>query len=108
MTNNEHRFCMCLMSDTLPPEDQAKLSERKAAVSKGARWQTTQSITIQFLAGSAALQERVKKVALEWLEVVNLKFVFVNSGPADIRIDFIQGKGSWSYLGTVCRSIDPE
>jgi serralysin len=53
-----------------------------------------------------ALQERVKNVALVWTTIANIKFDFVQEGNADIRIAFQEGRGSWSYLGTVARQID--
>ena len=34
-----------------------------------------------------------------------LRFEWVESGPAEIRIAFRQGNGSWSHLGTFCRQI---
>jgi hypothetical protein len=35
-----------------------------------------------------------------WSQHANIKFSFVNSLPAEIRIGFNKGDGSWSYLGT--------
>lgn len=102
---NEDLFCMCITYGELPPEDQESLAHHRAAILKNARWQTGARITARFLGGDASLQERVKKVALEWTKVANLRLEFVNQGPTDIRIAFAPGKGSWSYLGTMCRNI---
>lgn len=64
------------------------------------KWPVGRKITIGFLDGSKALQAKVKAVANEWMEIVNLVFVWVeDGGTADIRITFTRG-GSWSYLGT--------
>jgi hypothetical protein len=40
--------------------------------------------------------------------MANLTLNFVTAGPADVRIAFAQGKGSWSHVGTFCRSVAPE
>ena len=105
MADNAQQYCFCLTPDTLPAEDRARLAQRRAAFLKGARWQTGDQITIRFLDGDPALRKRVRDVASEWMKVANLNFVFVNQGPTDIRIAFTQGNGSWSYIGTTCRSI---
>lgn len=97
---NQLQFCMCL-GDPNPKASQAY----KAAILKNSRWQTGDIISIRFLGGDPALQDRVRKVALEWTNVANLTFDFVDNAPSDIRIAFVQGNGSWSYIGTVCRNI---
>jgi hypothetical protein len=85
---------------------------------EGARWPSGQGITIRFLgddvtrfgaAGAQALRTRVMNVARKWTDIANLTFEVVADGGADIRIAFIAGDGSWSYLGTECRRIpEPE
>ena len=62
---------------------------------------------MKFLGGDPKLQARVAAVAKEWTRSsrANLTLNFVKSGPADIRIAFMPGQGSWSYLGTDCRKI---
>jgi serralysin len=109
MSENESHYCMCLTQGNLPPAAQALLAQGKAAVMKQAQWQPGANITIRFLAGSPALQGRVRTVANEWTKYANLTFEFVRNPPSDIRIAFIEGKGSWSRLGTLCRAIaEPE
>jgi serralysin len=104
MAISDSRFCMCLNDP-----DPAAQKHYKAAILKNSRWQPGDKISIRFLDGDPALQQRVKNVALEWTKVANLVFDFVNRSPADIRIAFTQGNGSWSYLGTVCQAIqEPE
>jgi serralysin len=96
MAVNESHYCACLT---------ASEHGSRAAILKNARWQTTSTIKVRFLGGSKALQDRVAKVAKEWEAVANLHLQFVMIAPTDIRIAFVQGNGSWSYLGTMCRSI---
>src|SRR4051812_26903285 len=105
MTENLYQFCICMTPDDLPAADQKAQQYHKAAILKGARWDLGAQISIRFLEGSAALQERVRKVATEWTKIANLNFEFRNTGPTDIRIAFAPGKGSWSYLGTLCRKF---
>ena len=100
MAADQFRFCMCLNS----PNPGAQKGY-KAAILKDARWQPGNKISIRFLDGDPALQQRVKSVALEWTKVANLVFDFVNQGPTDVRIAFTPGNGSWSYIGTVCQTI---
>lgn len=105
MAENPDRFCMCMTPDDLPAPDRAALRSQRAAVLKNARWDLGASIGIRFLGGSPALQQRVRDVALRWTKIANLNFDFRAAGPTDIRIAFAPGKGSWSYLGTMCRTI---
>lgn len=56
------------------------------------------TLTVRFLDGQQVVKERVINYANEWSKYTNMKFVFVNSGNADIRISFRQ-QGSWSYIG---------
>jgi hypothetical protein len=107
--DNEDRFCVCMTPDDLPEADRSALQLQRAALLKGARWDNGANITIRFLGGTPALQKRVRDTALEWTKLANLNFDFRNGGPTDIRIAFAPGKGSWSYLGTMCRRIpEPE
>jgi serralysin len=109
MSENENHFCVVLTAKDLSIEDQARMAGHKAALLTGAKWDDGESVSVRFLEGAQDLQDRVKKVALEWLKYANLKLDFRKSGPTDIRIAFQPGKGSWSYLGTVCRQIaDPD
>ena len=109
MSEKESHYCMCLTQGDLPPEAQAVLAQGRAAVLKNAQWQPGAVITIRFLDGSPKLQQRVRAAAKEWEKFANLTFEFVTRAPSDIRIDFIKGDGSWSRLGTLCRSIrEPE
>jgi serralysin len=106
MIENLTHYCVCRGLENLPPSDQALLAHRRAALLTNSRWETGSQISIRFLDGDPALQAKVKSVALEWTGVANLDFVFLAQGPADIRISFAPGNGSWSYIGTVCREIE--
>jgi serralysin len=101
---NQDRFCICI-------SDAPQSSNEKAALLNQARWNPGDVIRIKFLEGDSSLQDRVRSTAGRWTEpgMANLQFQWVDDGDAEIRIAFEQGNGSWSYLGTVCRSIpDPD
>lgn len=104
---NEEHFCVCVTPETVKAVDRSALSFHRAAVLRGARWEIGATISISFLGGSKKLQRRVIDVASEWMKVANLNFDFRDSGDTDIRIAFEPGRGSWSYLGTQCRSVGP-
>jgi serralysin len=105
---NETHFCMMITPESLPAQEQAALEGRKAALLKEFRWPTGSIIKVKFLEGDPALQAKVRDVAKRWTGsgMANLTLSFVPADQnADIRIAFEQGAGSWSYIGTVCRTI---
>ena len=87
---------MCPGLESLTGADRAKAQGTKAALLSGLKWTPGSTVSAKFLGGSPALQERVKKVALVWTTIANIKFDFVQEGNADIRIAFQEGRGSWS------------
>ncbi|HEU5066304.1 MAG TPA: hypothetical protein VFT86_10610 [Gaiellaceae bacterium] len=102
---NQNRFCICISEG---PQG----SNEKAALLNEARWNEGDVIRVKFLEGDESLQNRVRDTAERWTEpgMANVQFQWVDEGDdAEIRIAFEEGAGSWSYLGTVCRSIpDPD
>ncbi|CAN7419821.1 hypothetical protein LJR084_002747 [Variovorax sp. LjRoot84] len=109
MTINQHHFCNCLTAGPVDQDDQQRLNGHRAALLRAAKWDPGSIITMRFLEGAPGLQQRVQDVAEEWTRLANLTFDFRDKGPTDIRIAFVQGNGSWSYLGTMCRQIkEPE
>lgn len=102
MTDN--RYCVVLSPATVP-------SGTRAAQLKETAWDPGEEIRVAFLGGDPGLQQRVQAFAEEWTgqQMANLKLQFVPGGSGDIRIAFVAGAGSWSFLGTVCREIpEPE
>jgi len=63
-------------------------------------WPPGSILNVRFLGGAPQIRQRVEHYAHQWEEFANIKFNFVTSGPAQIRIAFMEGDGSWSYLGT--------
>lgn len=80
----------------------------RAAAIKAKQWERNARITIAFLEGTLELQARIRRVATEWLARSQAQLVFdwVDGQEGDIRVSFSHD-GSWSYLGTDCKRIDP-
>jgi hypothetical protein len=81
------------------PEAKAQKPDKIRAGSKTKYWSSGATLRVRFLDGSKKSQEEVKRIAPEWTNYANLKFDFVSSGDAEIRVSF-QEMGSWSFLGT--------
>jgi serralysin len=103
MVENERHFCSLLGIEDVEP------GSRAALLNQG-RWEVGEEVLVTFMEGDPGLRSRVRKVAEEWIgpAMANVSLKFVDGGPADVRIAFVQGNGSWSYLGTVCRKIAPD
>ena len=104
MPRNDKHYCMAILPSTTAADEQRRASHKGSFLKEGL-WANRQQITLRFLDGAPELQRRVKAVAGEWLRFANLQFDFRNAGPTDVRISFRDGPGSWSYIGTACRSI---
>ena len=64
-------------------------------------------LKVKFMNGTDKQKHGVKTIAKEWEHHANVKFNFIGSGNADIRIGFKwkNDTGSWSYIGTDCFNI---
>lgn len=74
------------------------------ALNSGKLWVSGRTLKIRFLSGSPTLQNKVKAVAGTWTQYANLKFNWITTGKADIRIDFSGSGGNSSFVGTDCLS----
>lgn len=82
------------------PLQTAATGRPRAAVERFKLWQNGRTLRVRFLDGPAAVQEKVRAIATEWEDVVNLRLQFVSSGAAEIRISFAEQGFSWSTVGT--------
>jgi hypothetical protein len=100
MAENDRHYCICITQ-------QAQDVNGKAALLNGARWETGDTIRVKFLEGDDSLRQRVQAVAERWVasDMANLNLRFVDDGPSEVRIGFQQGDGSWSVLGTECKTV---
>jgi hypothetical protein len=74
---------------------------QRAVLDRNKLWQKGRTIRIKFIDGDPTVQAKVRQIADEWLEVVNLDFEWVTpQEPAEIRISFADKGASWSYIGT--------
>lgn len=73
------------------------------------QWPNGSTLKCRFLDGTPKQRKRVEEKAHIWEEFANVKFKFVKSSDADIRISFQADPGSWSALGTdaLVRSFFP-
>lgn len=72
---------------------------QKRSVAKHTKfWAQGRTLRIAFLDGSQDFKEMVKKAAREWLPYINIKFEFVETVPAEIKITPADGYSS--LIGT--------
>lgn len=69
-------------------------------------WDPGATIKVKILSGSPTLQTRVMNAAKIWENYANIKFNFVKSGNADIRVWIGSGNGHNSFVGTVSQQIN--
>jgi hypothetical protein len=105
--DNLHHYCSLFVAGELSAEDRAQLRSRtRAAMPRGMKWEPGAVITVRFLSGAPVLQRRVRAAAQEWMRHANLTLDFRTAAPTDIRIAFVPGDGSWSFVGTTCRLVE--
>jgi len=100
--SNDNQWCFAWFGATEGSE-----GKDRAALVKGAKWKSGDSITIGFLDGQAPVQQRVRAACQEWVApgMANLTFSFLNDPKkALVRISF-EHPGSWSTIGTTCRQV---
>ena len=73
---------------------------KRMAVTMSKRWPRGSTIMCRFLDGSAKMKKKVEAIAHQWEKHANIKFAFIASGTAQIRISFFADEGSWSAVGT--------
>jgi hypothetical protein len=104
------RFCAAL--GPIPDSGADPTRRDRAAMLSATFWGRDKELTIGFFGGSQALRERVRDLAMAWLDRTGarLSFQFWTAGDvagtgAAIRIAFDRGKGSWSWIGTQAMRI---
>ncbi|MEU4160592.1 M12 family metallopeptidase [Actinoplanes sp. NPDC026670] len=83
----------------LPPD--MPLARQRAIIVNRSKWANGTQLHYTFLHGAPAQADVVREAFQEWKEIgIGLSFVEVDSpAEAEVRIGFVQGDGSWSYLG---------
>ncbi len=82
---------------TLDADEMGNLA--RMAVVNSKRWTTGSTLRCRFLDGSVRMRRKVEEFAHLWEKHANIRFKFVTSGPAEIRISFYADSGSWSAVG---------
>lgn len=71
----------------------------RMAVVNSKKWQPGTTLKCIFLDGSTTMKTKVEAIAHQWEKYESIKFKFVKSGTAEIRISFFADRGSWSAVG---------
>ncbi len=97
---NSQKWCFAWFKAPPPTTGQAK-----AALVKGSKWQSGDTISISFVDGTDQQKALVRKFASEWINhLANLRFAWLEPPDTDIRVSF-SNPGSWSVIGTTCRNV---
>ena len=99
----------------VPAEAKGPLARQvRGVVARAVTWRPGQTLKVCFKSGTRGAQERVIRVAREWMQFANVVFdVHDNGVPRqcqggeDIKVDFVDNKGWWSAYGTIGRQRDP-
>lgn len=85
-----------------------RLSKHSRAVFIGdVRWNVGETIKIAFIGGTPEQCAHVEKTANTWLKYANLVFQWnVPQEESDVRVAFVKGGGSWSFMGKQSRGVD--
>src|SRR4051812_14670502 len=68
----------------------------RAAIVNLKKWETGRTLRCRFMDGSTKQRDKVRAKAAIWEKYAKIKFNFVGSGDAEIRISFSADTGSWS------------
>ena len=60
MAENQNHFCSCLTAGSLTQDDLNRLRGHRAALLLSSKWTVGNIITVRFLEGAPALQQRVR------------------------------------------------
>lgn len=77
----------------------------RAVTMRGRLWDNGATLKIKLLGGNSQQRRYFTDAVLEWEKVVNLKFSYVTTGNADLRVSFVSGSGSWSYVGKDAQGV---
>lgn len=82
---------------TMNPAAMANVARMAVVISK--KWPVGSVLKCLFLDGTAKMKRKVQAISHEWEKHESVKFKYVKSGLADIRISFYADAGSWSAVG---------
>lgn len=80
-------------------------TDPRGAAGTSVLWSPGQTVTVSFIGGSDFVRQKVTEYAKQWEQYANLTFEFVpNNGM--LRVSFIAGAGSYSYIGSSALTIN--
>ena len=83
-------------------------SSLRGSAQRDRLWYNGTTIKVKFLHDPYGKAEQIKQFVSEWEEHANIRFNFVDSGDALIRIGFDWNNDryiTWSYIGTDCKYV---
>lgn len=107
----EHQVAVAqAKQDTVPADHFCKTiaipgTTARATGMRGKYWTNGQTVRVGFIGGTQAKKQFVYDGLSAWAKVVNLNFTYPSAGPYDLRVAFVAGSGSWSYVGTDCKAV---
>lgn len=72
----------------------------RAAAEKAKKWSPGRVLRVRFIGGHPTVKQKVIHYAKQWEQHCSIRFDFNDAPNAEIRVAFMAGQGSWSYLGT--------
>ncbi len=107
MTDQNESIHVCLAHE---PIIENEIGGQRAGMYNPYHWGENPDISIGFMGGSQHLRERIKQAAEKWISEggANIKMRFwmdADPATANVRIAFLQRKGSWSYIGKRALSV---
>ena len=90
-------FMVASAGRTLKADEMTHVARMALVNSK--KWERDSTLKCRFLEGSVNMKNKVEAVAHQWEQYTSIKFKFVTSGAAEIRISFFADRGSWSAVG---------
>jgi hypothetical protein len=79
----------------------ASRSPLKMALMAGKKWANGRVLRVHFMGGTAFQRNQTVKYATQWSLLANVSFDFnASRTQSDLRVSFVIGDGSWSYVGT--------
>jgi len=102
----------------IPPEVKGAQprAQLRGVVARSVIWRRGETIKVCFRSGTRKAHERVIRHAKDWMQHANVVFDFMadgaprkckGDGHEDIKIEFKDNNGWWSFFGTVSRQKDP-
>ena len=101
-TKEDSLFRICTASDS-----EFRESKGRTTASNVEMWNVGQTLTIKFMGGTDFVQGKIVQYVEHLGRYANLKFEFVSTGDADIRISF-KGGSSWSNIGKQALSVSQD